>query len=388
MDFYGDVLGLPRSSVWQRPGQEAVGAEFETGSLTIALLASALLGASAGPTSHPIALRVDDVEAARAELEARGVQLQGRHPGLGRLPPGVLRRSGRKHACPAPPLRAARQLTRGRRRVATFATSEGQRPCPTAHHRERQPTRRTPIAARSSPTRSRAASASDRDLAGDLGRRAPARSAIVGRYVEGLDAPAALGDAAERRLVLAATQGDQVARARLVEAFMPRIASMRGPIAAAASSARSCCRRAWSALLRALERYDPARGVPFWGYATWWVRQAMQQLVAELDAARWCSRTARCATWLASRTPTATATRQGEREPSATSSPTDRAVARPGRRPAGDRALAALARGAQQRRGARSATFGELLADPLAEDAYERCSRRSRPRSCTRCSRA
>ena len=35
-------------------------------------------------------------------------------------------------------------------------------------------------------------------------------------------------------------------------------------------------------LLRALERYDPTLGVPFWGYASWWVRQSMQQLVAEL----------------------------------------------------------------------------------------------------------
>ena len=35
-------------------------------------------------------------------------------------------------------------------------------------------------------------------------------------------------------------------------------------------------------LLRALERYDSTLGVPFWGYATWWVRQAMQQLIAEL----------------------------------------------------------------------------------------------------------
>ncbi len=35
-------------------------------------------------------------------------------------------------------------------------------------------------------------------------------------------------------------------------------------------------------VLRALERFDPQRGVPFWGCATWWVRQAMQQLVAEL----------------------------------------------------------------------------------------------------------
>jgi RNA polymerase sigma factor (sigma-70 family) len=36
-------------------------------------------------------------------------------------------------------------------------------------------------------------------------------------------------------------------------------------------------------LLRARERYDPERGTPFWAYATWWVRQSMQRLVAELD---------------------------------------------------------------------------------------------------------
>src|SRR6185437_4673215 len=35
-------------------------------------------------------------------------------------------------------------------------------------------------------------------------------------------------------------------------------------------------------LLSALERFDPDRGTPFWAYACWWVRQAMQQLVSEL----------------------------------------------------------------------------------------------------------
>lgn len=43
-------------------------------------------------------------------------------------------------------------------------------------------------------------------------------------------------------------------------------------------------------LLRALKRYDPDIA-PFWAYASWWVRQAMQQLVSELG--RWCSPTAR-----------------------------------------------------------------------------------------------
>ena len=67
------MLGLERSSVWQRPGHEPVGAEFETGSLTLALLASASLGLEVRANNHPIALRVDDVEAARSELESRGI---------------------------------------------------------------------------------------------------------------------------------------------------------------------------------------------------------------------------------------------------------------------------------------------------------------------------
>jgi predicted enzyme related to lactoylglutathione lyase len=73
MDFYGNVLGLPRSKMWQRSGQEPVGAEFETGTVTIALIACDRLGIPFQPNKVPIALRVDDVEAARAELESRGV---------------------------------------------------------------------------------------------------------------------------------------------------------------------------------------------------------------------------------------------------------------------------------------------------------------------------
>jgi predicted enzyme related to lactoylglutathione lyase len=75
--YYGDVLGLPCSSVWQRPGMDAMGAEFESGSMTIALMASELFGIPFSAHSVPIALRVDDVEAARAELESRGVTFTG-----------------------------------------------------------------------------------------------------------------------------------------------------------------------------------------------------------------------------------------------------------------------------------------------------------------------
>jgi catechol 2,3-dioxygenase-like lactoylglutathione lyase family enzyme len=69
IEFYGTVLGLPESKRWgQRPA-----AEFETGSLTIAVMQSDAFGLDFRANNHPIALRVEDVEAARAELESRGV---------------------------------------------------------------------------------------------------------------------------------------------------------------------------------------------------------------------------------------------------------------------------------------------------------------------------
>jgi predicted enzyme related to lactoylglutathione lyase len=77
MDFYGGVLGLRRSSLWQRPGHAAVGAEFETGTVTLAVIPSERLGIPFQANKVPVALHVEDVDAARAELEARGVAFAG-----------------------------------------------------------------------------------------------------------------------------------------------------------------------------------------------------------------------------------------------------------------------------------------------------------------------
>jgi catechol 2,3-dioxygenase-like lactoylglutathione lyase family enzyme len=68
--FYRDTLGLQESVQWgQMPG-----IEFETGSLTIAVMQSDAFGMTFAPnTAGPIAFHVDDYEAARAELESRGV---------------------------------------------------------------------------------------------------------------------------------------------------------------------------------------------------------------------------------------------------------------------------------------------------------------------------
>jgi predicted enzyme related to lactoylglutathione lyase len=71
--FYGDVLGLPQSAGYgQMPG-----AEFETGTLTLAVVQSEAFRLRFQANNHPIALHVDDVAAARAELEARGVVFNG-----------------------------------------------------------------------------------------------------------------------------------------------------------------------------------------------------------------------------------------------------------------------------------------------------------------------
>jgi RNA polymerase sigma factor (sigma-70 family) len=119
------------------------------------------------------------------------------------------------------------------------------------------------------------------------------------------------------------------------------------------------------------ERYDPSLGVPFWGYATWWVRHAMQQLIAELTrpivlsgrALRQLSQLKRA---------------HGEylhehgREPSS-----NELAARTGLSQAQVGEMLALERVPQSMdepvRGAPGelGTFGELLVDPLAGDAHQ-----------------
>jgi predicted enzyme related to lactoylglutathione lyase len=69
-EFYREVLGLPFSKSW---GEMPAG-EFETGTLTIAVMQSDAFGIEFQRHGHPVALHVDDVEAARAELEAKGVE--------------------------------------------------------------------------------------------------------------------------------------------------------------------------------------------------------------------------------------------------------------------------------------------------------------------------
>jgi len=69
VEFYESVLGLACSARYGK----MPGAEFETGSLTLAVMATEEFGMGFTANRNPIALQVDDYQAARSELEQRGV---------------------------------------------------------------------------------------------------------------------------------------------------------------------------------------------------------------------------------------------------------------------------------------------------------------------------
>ena len=71
--FYEETLGLEHTVDY---GKIPAG-EFETGNLTLSVIDSASVGREFAPSGSPIALRVADVEAARTELEAAGVEFLG-----------------------------------------------------------------------------------------------------------------------------------------------------------------------------------------------------------------------------------------------------------------------------------------------------------------------
>jgi RNA polymerase sigma factor (sigma-70 family) len=212
----------------------------------------------------------------------------------------------------------------------------------------------------------------DRDLAHDIGRSARPRGSGTGAVVEGLDRPPVLSPQDERALVLRARAGDAAAKAELVQAFMPLVSALARPYRSAAVTRLELLQEGVVGLLRALEGFDPDRGTPFWGYATWWVRQAMQQLVSELT--RPVVLSDRALRHLARMRDAQQESLQRDGRAPTPSELADRtglsgaqiddllAIDRPPRslddRPETDAATAA--------------TYGDLLEDPLAEGEYER----------------
>jgi predicted enzyme related to lactoylglutathione lyase len=72
-EFYGGLLGLESSVDYGK----VPGGEFETGNLTLQVMDAEAIGREFQPSTHPIALHVDDVEETRSNLESRGVSFLG-----------------------------------------------------------------------------------------------------------------------------------------------------------------------------------------------------------------------------------------------------------------------------------------------------------------------
>jgi RNA polymerase sigma factor (sigma-70 family) len=179
--------------------------------------------------------------------------------------------------------------------------------------------------------------------------------------------------AAERALISRAQQGGPREREELVNAYQPMIASVAHAYRRSRSVGRDeLTQEGVVGLLRALERYDFDRGVPFWAYAAWWVRQAMQQVVSELSRPMVLSD--RAFRHLA-RIKEAQRRFEQARRREATTAELSTIVGLPQSQVEKLLCTERTARGLDEPMGAKAGegtTVGELLADPPAREAYER----------------
>lgn len=117
----------------------------------------------------------------------------------------------------------------------------------------------------------------------ELGERVERRrEASVGDILERADEAAGGAEAAAAAdteapdLVRRAQAGDTTAREQLIHRLLPLVSSLSRRFRTEGLDQTDLIQEGIVGLLRALERYDPTRGVPFAAYATWWIRQSLQ----------------------------------------------------------------------------------------------------------------
>jgi RNA polymerase sigma factor (sigma-70 family) len=182
---------------------------------------------------------------------------------------------------------------------------------------------------------------------------------------------------ASRKLILAAKRGPGADRDQLVRAFTPLIAhAARAYRGSRNVDHLELMQSGVVGLLRALERYDMSFDTPFWGYASFWVRQGMQELLSEM--ARPIVLSDRAVRQLAR----VDHARRDHARVHGDEATTATLAAATGMTPGQIGSLAAAARAPRSldepaiRSGSPTSTFGERLADPSGEDAYERADLR------------
>jgi RNA polymerase primary sigma factor len=85
----------------------------------------------------------------------------------------------------------------------------------------------------------------------------------------------------ERELSRRAHEGDQEARARLIESNLRLVISIAKKYRGRGVPFEDLIQEGNAGLIRAVERFDPALGNRFSTYATWWIRQAVTRAVAD-----------------------------------------------------------------------------------------------------------
>jgi RNA polymerase sigma factor (sigma-70 family) len=87
---------------------------------------------------------------------------------------------------------------------------------------------------------------------------------------------AAATDQEATALVVRAQAGDRAAREQLIDRLLPLVSGIARRYRTEGLEQTDLIQEGIVGLLRALGRYEPERGVPFAAYATWWIRQSLQ----------------------------------------------------------------------------------------------------------------
>lgn len=172
--------------------------------------------------------------------------------------------------------------------------------------------------------------------------------------------------------MIAAECGDAVACRKLVEAFLPAIANLARGFRGSRVERRELLQEGVVGLLFAVRRYDARLDTPFWAYASFWVRKAMQELTAELTrpvalsdrAVRELSQIRRARNEHLQRHGSEPTAGQLSAITGLTAGQVDRLRATERRPRALEDRLSAI--------DPSSATVGETIVDPVAEQAYEK----------------
>jgi RNA polymerase primary sigma factor len=191
------------------------------------------------------------------------------------------------------------------------------------------------------------------------------------KLLERVGADAAPAAAAEiPALVARAQAGDAAAREEVINRFLPFISHLARRYRAERLDQLDLVQEGCAGLLRALARYDAEKG-PFAAYATWWIRQALQE--ARSDFVRPLRLPPKALRQLARLKSTLERVYADEHREPKTPELAERAEIELGQ------AEALLAADAQTRSldepvvggEGEVGALGDLLADPLSADAYE-----------------